>query len=201
MGSLQPMTGPEPAHPTPLMGEAVPCSGGFCRRGKTVSSVASGNPRRLGWCAADRGLRADPLGRGRIRRDKSSGPPLLKPSLKVKRNGAHGKAPRSWSSQSQGLNARTPLKVRLDRTMGTNPVRVPLEQSGALGRPERHRARAASACPHAGAVSLTLADAAPASRALALMRNRIGPRLMVIIGTQCSWNDYPWVLRMCRMSE
>jgi hypothetical protein len=89
-----------------------------------------------------------------------------------------------------GLNARSPLKVRPDRTMGTIPVHAPLEQSGALGRPERYRARAASACPHAGAVSLTLADAALASRALAVMRNHIGPRLMVIIGTQCSWNDH-----------
>jgi hypothetical protein len=62
--------------------------------------------------------------------------------------------------RSQGLNARAPLKVRPDRTMGTISVHVPLEQSGALGRPERSRARAASACPHAGAVSLTLADAA-----------------------------------------
>jgi hypothetical protein len=61
--------------------------------------------------------------------------------------------------RSQGLNARAPLKVPYDRTMGTNPVRMPLEQSGALGRPERYRARAASACPHAGAVSLTFADA------------------------------------------
>ena len=59
--------------------------------------VASGNPRRLGRHAVDRGFRADLLGRGRIRRHESSGPPLLKPSLKVKRNGAHGKAPRSWS--------------------------------------------------------------------------------------------------------
>ena len=141
-----------PSHAPSGPGRAF-CSGGFCRRGKTVSSVASGNPRRLGRHAVDRGFRADPLGRGRIRRDKSSGPPLLKPSLKVKRNGAHGKAPRSWSPRSQGLNARSRLKVRLDRTIGTNPVRVPLEQSGALGRPERHRARAASACPHAGAIS------------------------------------------------
>jgi hypothetical protein len=23
----------------------------------------------------------------------------------------------------------------------------------------------------------------------------------VIIGPQCSWNNHPWVLRMCRMSE
>ena len=124
-----------------------------------VSSVARGNPRRLGRHAVDRGFRAVPLGRGRIRRDKSSGPPLLKPSLNVKRNGAHGKVPRSWSPRSQDLNARAPLKVRLDRAMGTNPVLVPLEQSGALGRPERHRTRAASACPHAGAVSLTFAHA------------------------------------------
>ena len=157
MGSLQPMTGPEPAHPTPLMGEAVHCSGGFCRRGKTVSSVASGNPRRLRRQVAGSSFRADPLGRRRIRRDKSGGPSLLKPSLKVKGNGAHGIAPRSWSPRSQGLNARSPLKVRPDRTMGTNPVLGPLEQSGALGRSGRHRARAASACPHAGAVSLTLA--------------------------------------------
>ena len=26
-------------------------------------------------------------------------------------------------------------------------------------------------------------------------------RRPVIIGTQCSWNDHPWVLRVCRMSE
>jgi hypothetical protein len=80
-----------------------------------VSSVASGNPRRLGRHAVDGGFRVDPLGRDRIRRDKSSGPPLLKLSLKVKGNRAHGKAPRSWPPRSQGLNARAPLKVRPDR--------------------------------------------------------------------------------------
>jgi hypothetical protein len=84
---------------------------------------------------------------------------------------------RGRSPRSQGVNARAPLKVRPYRTMGTNPVRMPLEQSGALGRPERYRARAASACPHAGAVSLTLADSALASRALALMRNRRSVRM------------------------
>ena len=26
-------------------------------------------------------------------------------------------------------------------------------------------------------------------------------RLTVIIGPQCSWNNHPWVLRICRMSE
>jgi len=55
-----------------------------------VSSVA--NPHRLGRQAVDVIFRADPLGRGRIRRDKSSSPPLLKPSLKVKGNGAHGQS-------------------------------------------------------------------------------------------------------------
>jgi hypothetical protein len=79
-----------------------------------VSSVA--NPRRLGRQAVDVIFRADPLGRGRIRRDKSSSPSLLKPSLKVKRNSAHGKL-RVPDRPVSGLNARAPLKVRTDHNV------------------------------------------------------------------------------------
>src|ERR1700720_2200420 len=94
------MSGPPPTNEgsehapsrSPLVGQAVHCSGGFCRRGKTVSSVASGYPCRLARRAFHGAFRADPFGYARIRQDKSSGPPLLKPSLKMKRNGAHGQS-------------------------------------------------------------------------------------------------------------
>jgi hypothetical protein len=72
------------------------------------------------------------------------------------------------------------IKVRTQKAStrlhrGTNPVRVPLEQSGALD-PDRARSSAASACPHAGAVSLTFADAALASHALASIRRHLTAR-------------------------
>jgi len=50
-------------------------------------------PRQSASPWFDPAFRADAFGRGRIRPHKSSGPPLLEPSLKVKRNSAHGLAP------------------------------------------------------------------------------------------------------------
>ena len=68
-------------------------SGWFRRRWKMASSVARGNPGRLARQAVDGILQTNAFGCGRCYRpDKSSGPPLLKLSLKVKRNNAHGQS-------------------------------------------------------------------------------------------------------------
>lgn len=62
--------------------------------------------------AVDGAFQVDAFGRGRCtRRGKFSGPTPLEPSLYVKRNTAHTKAPRLSSPRSQGLNARDRLKV------------------------------------------------------------------------------------------
>src|SRR5258708_20062425 len=91
-----------------------------------VSSVT--NPRRLGRQAIDVIFRAVPLGRGRIRRDKSSSPSLLKPSLKVERNSAHGKlrvTDRPRLSPQRACSIKVPPRSQRD----TNPVPNPLHHS------------------------------------------------------------------------
>src|SRR5437763_8442615 len=84
--------------------------------------------RRFFFCcsgarqAVDGAFQVDAFGRGRCtRRGKLSGPTLLEPSLYVKRNTAHTKAPRLSSPRSQGLNARDRLKVCFPTEMA--PVR------------------------------------------------------------------------------
>ena len=94
------------------------------RCGKTAAenlNVSYKRPhRRFFFCcsgarqAVDGAFQVDAFGRGRCtRRGKLSGPTLLEPSLRVKRNTAHTKAPRLSSPRSQGLNARDRLKVCL----------------------------------------------------------------------------------------
>ena len=86
-------------------------------RGKTAAenlNVSYKRPhRRFFFCcsgarqAVDGAFQVDAFGRGRCtRRGKFSGPTPLEPSLYVKRNTAHTKAPRLSSPRSQGLNAR-----------------------------------------------------------------------------------------------
>jgi len=90
----------------------------------------SRNP--AGFSFAERGIligasQDNAFGCGRHNpRGKSSGPPLLEPSLKVKRNNAHGQSSTFKVAPVLGhLNARAPLKVRLDRAVSkkTAPAR------------------------------------------------------------------------------
>jgi hypothetical protein len=78
--------------------------------------------------AVDGLFQVDAFGRGRCdQRANSSGPPLLRPSLKVKRNSAHSQSSAFAESRAQGYRGRGACRVLNRRSQ---PGRSPLHRFG-----------------------------------------------------------------------
>ncbi len=98
---------------------------------------------------ADGPFHVGALGRGRCnRRDKSSGPPPLQLSFKVKRNGAHGQSSAFFVAAASWLNARD--RLRPPRTRATPDLRRTIERRRARQIPNRRSQPGRCPCHGAG---------------------------------------------------